>query len=181
MAQIVCISGFAGIGKSTVSKLLFEQFTTAALIEADALFQINPFEMQTTAGRNQIGRIKLQNSLALLHTYVTENFDYIVIDGLIWSQPELDSVLELTKKHAAQVTLVWLDAPTDIRHKRAIKRARDEGDAVEFVTKRDVTPDPRPFIKNDSYTYLELQTQNYSSLELVQIIVDSIAATKPAQ
>lgn len=160
MQNIICISGFSGAGKSTTSQSVFNNLQPAAYIEADSLFAINPYDEKSKEGLNVIGRIKLQNSLKVLQTYLEEDYQYIIIDGLVWSQSELDAVVNLGSQFTAKTFLFWLDVPTSARHSRAKKRNRDEFDQSDVLTERDKTvPDPRPFNEATNLTVKEISSE----------------------
>lgn len=146
-----------------------------AIFGADDLFRIKPFEMQTEEGRAKIGRVKLRNSLALIETFIEEHCQNIIVEGLVWSQHELDAVAEVTKKHNCEVMIFWLETSKKIRHSRAIQRGRDEADAQEFldlVEEKIVDPTP---LKLHSGTSFTIQTDNKTLEEIVNAILQKFS------
>ena len=143
MQRVILISGFGGSGKSTCAEALWNHWDNAALVPADHLFHIRPFDISTQKGRDQIGRIKLRNSLALIQTFLDEGYEYILVDGLVWSQNELDAV-EKEFAHKAELHLFFLHVSKDVRFQRAIARG-DPGDDHEYLEKVEETiPYPWP-------------------------------------
>jgi predicted kinase len=128
MQHIVLIGGFGGSGKTTVSELLADALSSNALIEEDHLFRITPFE-----DWEKIGRIKTRNTHSLIHTFLDEGFQHVICSGYVWSQRELDGVVEEFAGKEVKVWLFWLDAPKHLRHARAKSRKRDEADQTRFL------------------------------------------------
>lgn len=169
--HIILISGFGCSGKSTCAQLLWDTLKNAAIVEADHLFCIKPFEMNTERGRKQIGRVKLRNSLAVMETFLEEKFENIIVEGLVWSQEELDAVVKLAKKHTYCVWCFWLKTNKEVRHKRAIVRGRDEADSLEFLDLvEQKIKDPTP-LSLPSGHYHEIITDDLTVSEVVDRMV----------
>lgn len=167
MQRIILISGFGSSGKSTCSQVLWDRLEDVAVVEADHLFRIKPFEMATQEGRDQIGRIKLQNTLAVLKTFLKERYANIIVDGLVWSQDELDAVVEACEDFRCKIYLCWLKTGKEERHKRAIARERDEADSREFLDEvEEKISDPTPLTLPSGH-YQEIETDNKTSGEIV--------------
>lgn len=178
MQRIILISGFGGSGKTTCARLLRDKLEDVAIFGADDLFRMKPFEVRTEEGRAKIGRVKLKNSLAVLTTFIEEKCQNIIVDGLVWSQHDLDAVVEAAKKYHCDVMIFWLETSKRIRHSRAIARGRDDADAQEFLdlieeNVVDSTPlklaSGKPFtIQSDNKTPEEIVGEILKSLSIVQ-------------
>lgn len=165
--RIILISGFGGSGKSTCAQLLWNQLENAALVEADHLFRIKPFEMNTEEGHERIGRVKLQNSLAVTETFMAEKFENIIVEGLVWSQMELDMVTNLAATGGYKVWCFWLKTSKEERHKRALSRERDEADSQAFLDLVEETiRDPTPLSLPDGH-YYEITTDHCTAKNVV--------------
>lgn len=163
MQKVILISGFGGSGKSTCSALLWNRLENVAIVEADHLFRIKPFELGTAEGRQKVGEIKLENTLAVLRTFLEEDFEHIIVDGLVWSQSELDAVVKECQKADCVILLFWLKTSKEVRHKRAIHRARDEADSQKFLDEVEKNiHDPTPFTF-DACKYCEIETDRFSA------------------
>jgi hypothetical protein len=145
-------------------------------VEADHLFRIKPFVMDTEEGKGQIGRIKLRNSLYVITTFIEEKFENIIVDGLVWSQEELDAVTELAGRCSCQLFFFWLDASKEVRFKRALSRSRDEADSEEFLASVEKNiADPRPF-DTEHCCYVEVNVDEKSETGVVEIIMSHVCA-----
>lgn len=132
MQTIILISGFGGSGKSTVSTALLDSFDHAALVSADSLFQIRPFDGISEEGRNTIGSIKMKNCLSVIQNYLDAEYPVVIVDGLVWSDDEYQKVLQF-ESSTVRVLLFWLDVPLDQRVQNALKRNRDGADNEEWL------------------------------------------------
>lgn len=140
------------------------------MVEADQLFRIKPFDVSSSEGREQIGRIKLKNSLQMTQTFLDENFAHVIIEGLVWSQAELDAVADLRHKHPCEVYCFWLKTNKDVRHKRVITRKRDAADSQEFLdTIEKEIIDPTPLLLPEGH-YNEISTDEMTADQVVQEI-----------
>lgn len=168
MQKIILISGFGGSGKSTCAQLLWDSFENVAIVEADHLFRIKPFKMDTGEERERMGQVKLQNSLAVTKIFLQEDIQNVILEGLVWSQHELDAVVELVKDHDAQVWCFWLETSKEVRHKRTISRGRDTADSQAFLdVVEEKISDPSPLSLPDGY-YHEIQTDHLKAKEVVE-------------
>jgi dephospho-CoA kinase len=136
--RIILISGFAGTGKTTIANMLHETFNSSALVSADELFHIRPFEIG-----EKLGRVKLQNCLSVITNFLNEGYENIICEGLVWSQAELDSVVVSFVKRC-NLVLFWLDAQKDIRRERVMQR----GESADFLQFADSSIYPWPLQAN---------------------------------
>ena len=138
--KIILLSGFGGTGKSTVGNLLYELLDSVALIEADELFHIKPFDIG-----EKMGRIKLKNCLAVINNFLEEGYQYVICIGLVWSQAELDAVVNKFPVADYEHFLFWLRANREVRFQRVVTRA-EPGDTLEWLEKVEQTiSNPWPF------------------------------------
>lgn len=176
MQNIILMSGFGGSGKSTCAQLLWDRLEHVAIVEADHLFRIKPFEMKTEDGRNLIGRVKLHNSLAVLQTFIEEDFTNIIVEGLVWSQAELDAVAKLGKEYNCALWCFWLKTSATVRHARAITRGRDGADNLAFLELVEKTiVDPTPLSLPRGH-YHEILTDKLQSTEVVDEVQKYMAS-----
>jgi hypothetical protein len=140
MQQILLLSGFGGTGKSTVGNLLYEGLPSVALVEADELFHIKPFEIG-----EKMGRIKLKNSLDVMSNFLEEGYEWVICIGLVWVQAELDAVLDAFPADNYKHFLFWLQADRNTRFQRVLERS-EPGDTREWLEHVEETMDnPWPF------------------------------------
>lgn len=143
---IILISGFGGTGKSTCANLLFNKLDECALVEADHLFNIKPWAIG-----DKLGRIKLRNSLDVLQNFINEGYQHVICVGLVWSQAELDAVVQQFPAQTHNLFLFWLSANKATRFDRVIKRG-EPGDTEEFLEHVEQTvPDPWPLLLKDGH------------------------------
>jgi predicted kinase len=166
--KIVLICGFGGTGKSTVANIIHDEINSNALIEADDLFHIKPFVIG-----EQMGRIKLRNSLDVINNFLNENYKYVLCVGLVWSQAELNAVLNEFDKDKCEFFLFWLTASKEVRFERVIKRA-EPGDTLEWLENVEKNiPKPWPF-RMDKGQAIEINTDNKSAQQIAQKIMNLI-------
>ena len=126
MQTIILLGGFGGSGKSTTGWKLHESFANSALMEADHLFFIKPWEIG-----EKLGRIKLKNSLDVMRNFLDEDYEHVICIGLVWSQAELDAVVHEFVDRAT-IFMFWMHASKETRFERVLKRG-EEGDTKEFL------------------------------------------------
>ena len=138
--KIISINGQAGTGKTATSNVLLGKLDNSAYISGDALVAVNPFGVN-----EKTDRLVIKNSVSLIKNFEQENYETVIICGILRNQAQLDSFLNnLSEK--ADFLFVWLRASKEVRHKRKIKRARDESDSPEwfdFIDK--IIPDVEAF------------------------------------
>ena len=167
--KIISINGQAGTGKTTTAKILLGKLENSAYISGDALVAVNPFGVN-----EKTDRLVIKNSVSLIKNFEQENYETVIICGILRNQAQLDSFLNnLGEK--ADFLFVWLRASKEVRHKRKIKRARDESDSPEwfdFIDK--IIPDVEAFnLKRGEY--LEIDTSDKTPEEVAEIIERKIA------
>ena len=167
--KVISINGQAGTGKTTTAKVLLEKLVNSAYISGDALVAVNPFGVNET-----IDRLVIKNSISLIKNFEQEDYDSVIICGTIGNQKQLDIFLDNLGKDI-DMFFVWLRASKEVRHKRKIKRARDESDSpqwFDFIDK--IIPDIESFnLKRGEY--LEIDTSGKTPEEVAEIIKSKIA------
>lgn len=176
MPKVVLICGFGGSGKSTCSQLLWNSLENVAIVEADQFFRIKPFEMKTSEGRDQINRIKLRNSMSVSTAFFREKFEYVIIDGLVWSQMELDSIASTAAEHGYDVWCFWLKTGKERRHRRSIGRGRDGADVQTALDEiEQAIVDPTPLSLSQGH-YHEIETDTLQPTEIVGRMLKLLAS-----
>ena len=138
--KIISINGQAGTGKTTTAKILLGKLENSAYISGDALVAVNPFGVN-----EKTDRLVIKNSVSLIKNFEQENYETLIISRILRTQAQLDSFLN-TLSEKPDFLFVWLRASKEVRHKRKIKRARDESDSPEwfdFIDK--IIPDVEAF------------------------------------
>ena len=101
----------------------------------------------------------------------------VIVDGLVWSQAEIDAVIESCKKHDCTIYLFWLRTSKEKRHKRAITRGKDEADSQEFLEEvEEKIPDPTPLSLSSGH-YREIETDSMTPKEVVDEIMRLITSS----
>lgn len=126
MQTIILLGGFGGSGKSTTGWKLHESFQSSALIEADHLFYVRPWEIG-----EKLGRIKLKNTINVMQNFLDESYQYIICIGLVWSQAELDAIVQAFGAKT-KIYMFWLHANKETRFQRVLARG-EPGDTEEFL------------------------------------------------
>src|SRR3989338_8081314 len=127
--RIILISGLAASGKTSVGELLQEKLDNCARIESDFLILVKPFEPW-----DKLTRVKIRNNVSLVHNFIEEQYENIIVVGAIWNQEHLDYFLKELSPQDYTVSLFWLDVSKEDRFKRALNR-RDPDDNVEWLEK----------------------------------------------
>jgi predicted kinase len=167
--QIILLSGFGGTGKTTIGNHLNELLENNALIEADELFHIKPFEIG-----DKMGRIKLKNSLDVMTNFLKEGYQQIICIGLVWSQAELDAVINEFPGDSYKHFLFRLHASKEVRFQRVVNRA-EPGDTLEWLEKVEQTIlNPWPFRMNIGQV-VDIDTTSKSPIDVAQQIMRLIA------
>lgn len=162
--KIISINGQVGTGKTTIAKMLLEKFENSAYISGDALVAVRPFGVN-----EKTDRLVIKNSISLIKNFEQENYDVVIICGIIRNQAQLDSfVKNLDGK--TDFLFVWLRASKEVRHKRRVERARDGVDnPSEFDLIDKIIPDAESF-KLKRGEYLEIDTGDKTPEEVAEII-----------
>lgn len=147
MQKIILIGGFGGSGKTTAAWNLHHSFESSALIQADHLFFIRPWAIG-----EKLGRIKRKNTLDVLRNFLDEEYEHVICDGFVWSQEELDAVVDAFGDRA-EIHLFWLHASKDVRFNRVLSRG-EEGDTEDFLEQVEKTvPYPWPLHSDTAHIY----------------------------
>lgn len=159
---MILISGFGGSGKTTCSNILHAKIAENALVDADHLFNVEPFIVD-----DRLGRIKLKNCTDVICNFFDEAFPVVICSGLVWSQAELDAIAKAVSSKDCEVWCFWLKVSKPVRHQRVLARARDGADSQEFLDKIDaMISNPTPMSLPGGH-YVEIETDNLSAQEVV--------------
>lgn len=167
--KIISINGQAGTGKTTTAKILLEKFENSAYISGDSLVTVRPFGVN-----EKTDRLIIKNSISLIKNFEQENYDVVIICGIIRNQTQLDSFINnLNKK--TDFLFIWLRASKEVRRKRKMESARDGVDnpsEFDFIDK--IIHDHDSFdIKFGRF--LEIDTTDKTPEEIAEIIKRKIA------
>ena len=100
--KVISINGQAGTGKTTTAKALLEKFENSAYISGDILVAVRPFGVN-----EKTDRLVIKNSISLIKNFEQENYDVVIICGILRNQAQLDSFLNnLSEK--TNFIFVWL-------------------------------------------------------------------------
>ncbi len=167
--KIILVSGFGGTGKTTVGSHLHELLDNNALVEADELFHIKPFEIG-----EKMGRVKLENSLDVMTNFLKEGYEHVICVGLVWSQAELDAVVSEFPCNNYEHFLFWLSASKEVRFQRVVSRG-EPGDTLDWLESVEQTiPNPWPLRMNIGRA-IEIDTTNRSPINIAQEVMRLIA------
>lgn len=173
MQRVVSVNGFGGVGKSTCCTLLYEHLRSVAVIRADEVSIVKP-----RAINEKFSRIKIENGAAVIRNFLREGFEYVVCDGFIWSQRELDTFAMLLHDQAAELFVFWLHADHALRQKRVRVRARDEADNAQFLKEVEATiPDPWPLQLTEGHCE-RIEVGGISTAVVVSHIVQSLRISR---
>ena len=109
MAKLYVITGPAGVGKSTVTKLLSEKIGKCAVLEGDEIYhQVVGAEKPWLEG-NHVD-LMWKNMVCLAKNYLDENID-VVLNDIIYKD-DLDYVLSSLAKYEVHFVLLWANSET---------------------------------------------------------------------
>lgn len=88
MQQLIIINGTPGIGKTTVAKLLFARLKNCAYLCGDAVWQINPFEVN-----ERTKAVVEKNIPFVLRSYLEAGYEFVILDWVMHRQEIIDRIL----------------------------------------------------------------------------------------
>ncbi len=113
--KLILINGPTGIGKSTVAKKIHEARPLSFLVDIDALRRyISGYREYREESRG----LSLLISEAIIDTYLKSNHD-VVVDKVFTDAETVNSLIELGKKHKAEVYEFVLNASKELVVERA--------------------------------------------------------------
>lgn len=90
MKKLIIINGPMGVGKTTVSKSLFNSLKPSVLLDGDWCWNMNPFYVN-----EENKEMVLKNIKFLLTNYLNNsNFEYIIFCWVIQEEEILDAILK---------------------------------------------------------------------------------------
>jgi len=165
--KIILINGQGGTGKTLVANALKNKITNSALIDADALIGVNPFEF------DKLAPLMFRNAVTLISNFSNAGYQTIITSGLTRNQEQLDSFLALVPD--TEVVLVWLHADRETRIARKLGRARDGADNLEwFEFGEKIYPDVKDFVMRRG-KYFKIDTSAKTIDEVVSEIEKMIS------
>jgi len=165
--KLIFISGQPGSGKTSVANELLNQSKSAALIEADSLSTVNPFDFYKNS------ELAIKNAVALTGNFNDAGYKNIIISGLVKNQKDLDDFLnQLDQK--AEILFVWLRAGKTSRIIRKHLRGRDKADDVKHFDFIDnLIPDLKSIeIKNGKSIFIN--TSSKSVAQIAEEIINNL-------
>ena len=87
--KLIFITGAPGVGKTTVSRILFRRLLNSAWLDGDDVWRMNPFRANDTT----IPMVE-SNIQFVLRNYVSSGFSYVILSWVLHRQPIIDSMLK---------------------------------------------------------------------------------------
>jgi predicted ABC-type ATPase len=120
MQKLIIINGTMGIGKTTIARLVFTQLPNSAYLCGDAVWQINPFEV------NDKTRALVEQNLAfVLRSYLVAGYEYVMLDWVMHQQSIIDAILAPLNDRSFELQVFTLVADEEVAVERCL--ARDGG------------------------------------------------------
>lgn len=161
--QIVLISGEAGSGKSTCGKLLYDRLESVALIEADAIIKVKPWENFA-----KLRKLALSNVAALIQNFWNAGYRAILCPGVVWNQDDMNALCAALPNLTHAMTLLWLQTDEKERNRRRANRHRDAADLPqEFSNVDDAVAGKKPTTLPSGKAY-EISTTYRTPAEIVK-------------
>ncbi|MBU0750198.1 ATP-binding protein [Patescibacteria group bacterium] len=121
--KLIILNGPPGVGKSTIASRLHQELTSSVLINIDEL-------RRTISNYREHREESSRRSYELTADAVVEGFQSghdVIIDKAISYTDTLDNLVEIGRRHAADVYEVLLFADKDVVERRAANRGFKEG------------------------------------------------------
>lgn len=163
--KLIFISGLAASGKTAVGELLHNRLENCARLEADFLILVKPFDLG-----DKLSGLRNRNVVSMVHNFLDENYENILIIGAVWSQNDLGKFLKEFSVDVYSIFVFWLDLSRDSRLARAAKR-QDVGDNKEWFEKVEASiPTPELPLKGKSIFSYKIEVTNKSSKQIEEEI-----------
>ena len=123
MKNVVILNGPAGVGKTTVGRLLAAKSRNGVCIEGDVFKNFIVTKEESTVE----GRLGYKNGVSLIQNFLDAGYQLIVFEYVFPSKDQIDYFLSLLQKDAAvHIHIVTLWAPLEIIVAREADRPNRE-------------------------------------------------------
>ncbi|MDO4739276.1 MAG: hypothetical protein Q4A66_01275 [Eubacteriales bacterium] len=123
MKKLILLSGSPCVGKTTVGKCLFEQYTNSAYLDGDWCWCVNPFSVKDKRLRNGDKSMSF-----VLNNYLTSGFDYVFFTSVVLTDSKIrENILKDITAADYEVIGFTLTCSEETLVRRHNKRG-DEGD-----------------------------------------------------
>jgi predicted kinase len=130
MQKLILINGTMGIGKTTVARLVFDRLPNSAYLSGDAVWQINPFEVN-----DQTQAIVQQNIPFVLRSYLVAGYEYVILDWVLQQQSIIDTILAPLKDMLFDTQVFTLVADDEVAVARCLSRDGNERDSEGVLSR----------------------------------------------
>ena len=87
--SLIIVNGAPATGKSAVAKLLHAQLDNCALLDADDVWRIHPFEVN-----DRTRKLALDNVTSVIRNYIEAEYDYVILAWVLHRQAIIDDLLD---------------------------------------------------------------------------------------
>ena len=170
MNMVLVLRGPAGVGKSTVARLIQEQLgVNWVVLDVDVFKKY----MQLKEGEsNRAERSKIAHDVSKFFAKEAYHKGYDIIMEEMYKKPYNDSLVAFLQENGMQYLKVFLYAPVDVVVERSAHREKKPPAEELRRHYADVEPYKDDFV---------IDTTKYSSEKIVGLIVEKISALKSAQ
>ncbi len=159
MQQLIILNGPAGVGKTTVGKLLAKEFENSVCISGDVLkeFIVNRTDKVK-------GRLGYENGASLIHNFLDAGYEQIIFEYIFPSQEQIEYFIqELSNEEDISVFTLWAQLETIEKRERERSERNPLGKQVSRCY-------------NDMSVYLDefenvIDTENLTAQDVVEKIL----------
>jgi thymidylate kinase len=164
MQKLLIICGQEGVGKSTLIKSLVEHLHHGAVIDAEDLVQVNPWEQN-----EKFENLVLDNAACIVNNFFKYNYERVVVGSVVRNRKELD-LFKTKLTSQPEIYILNLIVSPEILDKRRKQREK-EPFTKEFLDWLKTSAPQDATLKEDSegnYTYIEINNSNFSVEETIR-------------